>query len=134
MPAAACDHAALYPSQAAHMLHCLVIKLSVYSSTPDRSTVGAALQEHGELQAAVELSCVAAGLQPVAPFVHKCLQLHETFGVRFGVMLIGPTGGNGCCPLLMSCCTFTAACIRLYLVMAGQGCAQPLAQKCHAAK
>ena len=99
--------------------------------------MGAALQEHGELQAAVELSCVAAGLQPVAPFVHKCLQLHETFGVRFGVMLIGPTGENGCCPVLMPGW-------RLHLAVpsaseclgggvAGQGCAHLQARKCHAA-
>ena len=52
------------------------------------------LQEQGELQAAVEQSCVALGLQPVASFVRKCLQLQETFGVRFGVMLIGPAGAQ----------------------------------------
>lgn len=32
------------------------------------------------------------GLQKPAAFVHKILQLHETLGVRFGAMLVGPTG------------------------------------------
>ena len=27
-------------------------------------------------------------------FIHKVIQLFETFNVRFGVMLVGPTGGG----------------------------------------
>eukprot|EP00891_Asterochloris_glomerata_P001497 jgi/Astpho2/1497/e_gw1.00026.129.1_t len=81
-------------SEDAVLFQAIVSDLFPQLSVPD--------PEHGELQAAVELSCVAAGLQPVARFVHKCLQLHETLGVRFGVMLIGPTGGGKtqCCSML----------------------------------
>lgn len=32
------------------------------------------------------------GLQAPADFVHKTVQLHETLGVRFGAMVVGPTG------------------------------------------
>ena len=53
-------------------------------------------QDFGELQVAVVSSCQEAGLQPVAAFVTKVIQLYETFNVRFGVMLVGPTGkGQG---------------------------------------
>ena len=34
------------------------------------------------------------GYQDQDPFVVKVLQLHETFNVRFGVMLVGPTGAG----------------------------------------
>jgi dynein heavy chain len=30
----------------------------------------------------------------VPTFKLKCLQLFDTFNVRFGVMLVGPTGGG----------------------------------------
>ena len=122
------------PTTSSACAELLFVRPSVYCGTPGGSTLGAVLQEHGELQAAVELSCVAAGLQPVAPFVHKCLQLHETFGVRFGVMLIGPTGETGCCPVLMSCRIIHCRLHQTVLMMAGQGCAQLQARKCHAAQ
>jgi len=32
--------------------------------------------------------------QKHAPFITKVLQLYETFNVRFGVMLVGPTGSG----------------------------------------
>ena len=41
---------------------------------------------------AVKHSCEAAGLQPVPALVDKCLQLQATLAVRFGVMLVGPSG------------------------------------------
>lgn len=34
------------------------------------------------------------GLQPVPALVTKCIQLYETMVVRWGVMLVGPTGGG----------------------------------------
>ena len=33
-------------------------------------------------------------LQIVPQFVRKSVQLFDTFNVRFGVMLVGPTGGG----------------------------------------
>jgi hypothetical protein len=50
-----------------------------------------------QLRAALARSLVSAGLQPADALVLKALQLQETLGVRFGVMLIGPAGdaGNG---------------------------------------
>ena len=51
-------------------------------------------QDFGDLQVAVEACCDAAGLQKPADFVLKVIQLYETFNVRFGVMLVGPTGGG----------------------------------------
>ncbi|XRB21521.1 dynein axonemal heavy chain [Pseudoscourfieldia marina] len=52
------------------------------------------LNDYGDLQKAVEASLLAAGKQLVDDFVLKTIQLHETFNVRFGVMLVGPTGGG----------------------------------------
>ncbi|KAI8465887.1 MAG: dynein heavy chain 7 [Monoraphidium minutum] len=51
-------------------------------------------QDHGDLEGAVRGALAAAGLQQPAAFVSKVLQLHDTFDVRFGVMLVGPTGGG----------------------------------------
>lgn len=45
-----------------------------------------------QLQTALEAACRASGLQPEPAFVGKALQLSDTLGVRFGVMLIGPAG------------------------------------------
>jgi dynein heavy chain len=45
-----------------------------------------------QLDAALLEACVAAGLQPEPAFTDKALQLHDTLGVRFGVMLVGPAG------------------------------------------
>ncbi|GAX73618.1 hypothetical protein CEUSTIGMA_g1069.t1 [Chlamydomonas eustigma] len=51
-------------------------------------------QDFGSLQTAVVTACRDRGLQPTPAFVTKVVQLHETFNVRFGVMLVGPTGGG----------------------------------------
>ncbi|CAG9464970.1 unnamed protein product [Pedinophyceae sp. YPF-701] len=51
-------------------------------------------QDFGALQRALEDVTVKAGLQAVPAFITKCIQLHITFNVRFGVMLVGPTGGG----------------------------------------
>lgn len=49
-------------------------------------------QAHGELEAATRSVLRKDGLQMPDSFVHKTVQLHETLGVRFGVMVVGPTG------------------------------------------
>lgn len=54
-------------------------------------------RDYGELQtAAVEIT-VTHGLQPEESFIRKVVQLFETFSVRFGVVLVGPTGGGKTC-------------------------------------
>lgn len=45
-----------------------------------------------QVVAALNDACCQLGLQPVEPFVGKAVQLHDTLGVRFGVMLVGPAG------------------------------------------
>lgn len=50
------------------------------------------MQEPEQVLQAVRSSCEAAGLQPVPALVDKCLQLQATLAVRFGVMLVGPSG------------------------------------------
>ena len=34
------------------------------------------------------------GLQQTPGFANKVIQLFDTFNVRFGVMIVGPTGGG----------------------------------------
>lgn len=50
--------------------------------------------DYGELQTQIEDSIAAFKLQPNPIFILKVIQLFETFSVRFGVMLVGPTGGG----------------------------------------
>uniref|UniRef100_A0A182QLA9 Dynein heavy chain 6, axonemal n=1 Tax=Anopheles farauti TaxID=69004 RepID=A0A182QLA9_9DIPT len=50
--------------------------------------------ERGELQQAIEQCMMDRNLQPVPELVLKTLQLHETMAVRWGVMLVGPTGSG----------------------------------------
>lgn len=45
-----------------------------------------------QLTAALHSACGQLGLQPGPAFVAKAAQLHDTLGVRFGVMLVGPAG------------------------------------------
>ena len=42
----------------------------------------------------IESSTRELGFQPQASFMQKVIFLYETFNVRFGVMLVGPTGGG----------------------------------------
>lgn len=49
-------------------------------------------QDQQHLTTALKDSCRALGLQPGDQFVSKAMQLHDTLGVRFGVMLVGPAG------------------------------------------
>jgi dynein heavy chain len=48
-----------------------------------------------QLTAALHSACSQLGLQLGAPFLGKAAQLHDTLGVRFGVMLVG-SAGEGC--------------------------------------
>ena len=52
---------------------------------------GTELPDHQEPQllAAINDAALAQQLQPVASLSSKCVQLHDTFAVRFGVMLVG---------------------------------------------
>ena len=52
------------------------------------------LQSHAELEKSVLTLLKQRNLQAPAPFVAKVLQLFETLNVRFGVMLVGPTGSG----------------------------------------
>ena len=47
--------------------------------------------DYNGVDVAVVAMCKRSGLQPTGPFVTKCLQLHETVGVRHGVMIVGQT-------------------------------------------
>lgn len=54
--------------------------------------------DYGPLMSALHASCAELGLQPVAPFLTKVVQLYETTVVRHGLMLVGPTmSGKTCC-------------------------------------
>jgi dynein heavy chain len=50
--------------------------------------------DYGSLKAAIESSLLDNGFQVHDPLVVKIIQLFETFNVRFGVMLVGPTTGG----------------------------------------
>ena len=49
---------------------------------------------YGQLQKQIEASISKMGLQPVPDFMLKVIQLFEIFNIRFGVMIVGPTGGG----------------------------------------
>lgn len=51
-------------------------------------------KNYGELMKQIKLSLAALGLQEHDEFELKVTQLFETFNVRFGVMLVGPTGAG----------------------------------------
>jgi dynein heavy chain len=50
--------------------------------------------DNSEINKSLTKSCRKFGLQPHVPFLKKIVQLLETFGVRFGVMLVGSTGSG----------------------------------------
>ncbi|XP_001354829.2 dynein heavy chain 6, axonemal [Drosophila pseudoobscura] len=50
--------------------------------------------QHPNLEACLLMGLREKSLQPVATTIRKCLQLYETMCVRWGVMLVGPTGGG----------------------------------------
>ena len=49
---------------------------------------------YGELEIQIKESIEQLGYQAIPEFVIKVIQLFDTFEVRFGVMLVGPTGGG----------------------------------------
>ena len=56
--------------------------------------VAVPVQDFGALQDAILASLAESGLQAVRQFIFKTIQLFETFNVRFGVVLVGPTGAG----------------------------------------
>jgi dynein heavy chain len=54
----------------------------------------------GELRRALAAALLSRGLQAAEGLVVKAVQLRETLGVRFGVMIVGQAGGvTHACPL-----------------------------------
>lgn len=51
-------------------------------------------QDNGELETSIRSVLSLRGLQQPTAIVTKVVQLHDTMHVRFGVMLVGPTGGG----------------------------------------
>ena len=69
--------------------------------------------EQGDLARAIIESLEEHELQNVDKFVLKVVQMYETFNVRFGAMLVGPTGAarprcTGCCSRRSRSCAGTA--------------------------
>lgn len=52
------------------------------------------LQDYGELETSIRAVLSQRGLQQPADFVTKVVQMYDTMCVRFGMMLVGPTGGG----------------------------------------
>lgn len=52
------------------------------------------VNEMGDLRHAIDRQLASAGLQRVEGHIVKIEQLFETFNVRFGVVLVGPTGAG----------------------------------------
>lgn len=51
-------------------------------------------QDYGLFQEAIEAAMLEQKLQPETTMIEKVIQLYETMIVRWGVMLVGPTGGG----------------------------------------
>lgn len=62
---------------------------------------------YGHLDQSVREVIFEMGLQPVASFIEKVIQLYETITVRFGAMLVGPamTGKSTCFKVLANALT-----------------------------
>lgn len=52
------------------------------------------MQDYGLMQKAIEDVMAQQNLQPEPCMIKKVIQLYETMIVRWGVMLVGPTGGG----------------------------------------
>lgn len=64
------------------------------------------MQDYGLFQLAIEHTMLAQGLQTEACMIRKVIQLYETMIVRWGVMLVGPTGGGKSAILSVSILNF----------------------------
>jgi len=51
-------------------------------------------ENQSKLATQIEQSTEILNFKNLDNFKRKCLQLYDTFNVRFGVMLVGPTGGG----------------------------------------
>eukprot|EP00976_Prorocentrum_cordatum_P007875 156757-Prorocentrum_minimum.AAC.2 len=69
----------------------------IYVCIVARAGVNIPATNYGELQSTLKQVLQDMGLVAKEAFVVKVLQLFETFNVRFGVMLVGPTGGGKTC-------------------------------------
>ncbi|KAG2448089.1 hypothetical protein HYH02_007114 [Chlamydomonas schloesseri] len=71
-------------------------------------------QDFGELEQSIRAVLGTRGLQQPGSFVTKVIQLYDTMNVRFGVMLVGPTGGGKteCYRTLQGACTRLRAEVR----------------------
>jgi hypothetical protein len=49
---------------------------------------------HTQISKALEKVALEKGLQLHVSWLNKCIQLYETYLVRHGIMLVGPTGGG----------------------------------------
>ncbi len=49
--------------------------------------------QFADVSAALEKVVLERGLQLHVPWLNKCIQLYETYLVRHGIMLVGPSGG-----------------------------------------
>lgn len=65
------------------------------------------LQDYGELEQSIRTVLSQRGLQQPAHFVTKVVQMYDTMCVRFGLMIVGPTGGGKttCCSTLQGALT-----------------------------
>jgi dynein heavy chain len=65
------------------------------------------LQDYGELESSIRSMLSRQGLQQPGAFVTKVVQMYDTMCVRFGMMLVGPTGGGKttCCSTLQKALT-----------------------------
>jgi len=75
----------------------LWIWILILLEDPDHRSPSAAFpcsQDHGDLEKNINVVLETRGLQRPQSYVTKVIQLYDTMNVRFGVMLVGPTGGG----------------------------------------